>query len=204
MKKLLLSVVCTVAFLGAGAVPAAAQHGDQDRKVPATVSFGVGLNTATPNNPPNHRVHPQDIHIETGNVVNFLVAGFHQIFVYKPGVTLGQIVAPGSSTFVDQHTDLLYYQGLVPAGGTSARLAGDDEPVERLEPHRTRRVFRARGVSGDLQRPRALPGRDARVRHGDRSGRRTIGTIRRNRESGIWNVECVPGPVYLAGRFTHS
>jgi hypothetical protein len=137
MKQLLRSLVCTVALLGANAMPASAQHGDQDKKVPAIVSFGVGLNTATPNNPPNHRVHPQDIHIETGNVVNFLVAGFHQIFIYKPGVTLDQIVAPGSGTFVDQHLDLLYYRGLVPAGGPPPGLPVTTDPSNasnRAEP----------------------------------------------------------------------
>ena len=137
MKQSFLSVVCAVTFVGGIAVPAAAQHGDQDKKVPATVSFGVGLNTATPNNPPNHRVHPQDIQIETGNVVNFLVAGFHQIFIYKPGVTLDQIVAPGSGTFVDQHKDLLYYAGLVPAGGPPPGLPVTTNPSNasnRAEP----------------------------------------------------------------------
>ena len=115
MRKLSTSLVCTVALLGAYAVPAAAQHGHQDKQVPATVSFGVGLNTASPNNTPNHRMLPQDIRIEVGSVVNFMVAGFHQIFVYKPGVTIDQIVPPGSGTFVNQDLDLLYYQGLTQA-----------------------------------------------------------------------------------------
>jgi hypothetical protein len=117
MRKLSMSLVCTVALLGAYAVPADAQHGNQDKQVPATVSFGVGLNTAIPNNPPNHRMLPQDVHIEVGSVVNFMVAGFHQILVYKPGVTIEQIVPPGSGTFANQSLDLLYYQGIVPAGG---------------------------------------------------------------------------------------
>jgi len=112
-------------------------------KVPATVSFGVGLNTAQPNNTPNHRVLPQDIHIETGSVVNFMVAGFHQIFVYKPGVTLDQIVSPATGTFVNQHVDMLYYQGLLPAGGPPPGIAATTNPsnaMNRVESAFSRRV----------------------------------------------------------------
>ena len=164
MKQLTVSLVCTAALI-ASAVPAAAQHGDQDKQVPATVSFGVGLNTAQPNNTPNHRVLPQDIHIETGSVVNFMVAGFHQIFVYKPGVTLDQIVSPATGTFVNQHVDMLYYEGILPAGGPPPGIAGDDEPVERDEPGRVGRLSRAGYVSRHLQHPRPFHGRDDRVRH---------------------------------------
>lgn len=128
MRNFSTSLVCTIALLGAYAAPAAAQHGHQDKQVPATVSFGVGLNTAIPNNPPNHRMLPQDVHIEVGSVVNFMVAGFHQIFVYKPGVTIEQIVPPGSGTFVNHNVDLLYYQGLVPAGGPPPGLPVSTNP----------------------------------------------------------------------------
>ena len=166
MKQLFVSLVCTVALLGAYAVPAAAQHGDQDKKVPATVSFGVGLNTATPNNTPNHRVLPQDIHIETGSVVNFMVAGFHQIFVYKPGVTLDQIVSPATGTFVNEHLDLLYYQGILPAGGPPPGIPVTTT-VQREEPRRVGRLPRAGHLSRHLQRQPPFHGRNDRVCHSD-------------------------------------
>ena len=85
--------------------------------MPATVSFGVGLNTARPEQHAESPRAAQDIHIETGSVVIFMVARFHQIFVYKPGVRLDQIVSPATGTFVNQHMDMLYYQGILPAGG---------------------------------------------------------------------------------------
>ena len=133
MKQLTVSLVCTAALI-AYAVPAAAQHGDQDKQVPATVSFGVGLNTATPNNTPNHRVLPQDIHIETGSVVNFMVAGFHQIFVCKPGVTLDQIVSPATGHVRQRAPGPAVLPGDPAGRRTAASNSGDDGPVQREEP----------------------------------------------------------------------
>jgi hypothetical protein len=54
-----------------------------DRQV-VTVSFGAGLNTG---GAANHHIMPQEIRVRKGGVVNFLVAGFHQIMVYNPGQT---------------------------------------------------------------------------------------------------------------------
>lgn len=166
MKQLTVSLVCTAALI-AYAVPAAAQHGDQDKQVPATVSFGVGLNTATPNNTPNHRVLPQDIHIETGSVVNFMVAGFHQIFVYKPGVTLDQIVSPATGTFVNEHLDLLYYQGILPAGGPPPVIPATTDPSNARNRVESGRLPRAGHLSRHLQRQPPFHGRNDRVCHGD-------------------------------------
>ena len=84
MRYWKLSIVCAMAILITAVTvrPAAAEDDDD---IIATVSFGVGLNTAQPGNPVNHHILPQRIRIKTGGVVNFMVAGFHQIFAYKPG-----------------------------------------------------------------------------------------------------------------------
>jgi len=106
--------VCAATVLIAGliAAPASAQS---DGNI-ATVSFGVGLNTAAPppGGEPNHHVLPQTIKIKKGGVVNFMVAGFHQIIAYKPGTGLNDIQVSGPPPFVN---DLLnrYYTGIVPA-----------------------------------------------------------------------------------------
>jgi hypothetical protein len=87
-------------------------------KTPAsiTVAFGAGLNTATPNNTPNHHIIPQEFTVRItkarkldGTVVfvpatvNFVVSGFHWIWVYNPAVRLADVKAhlPAAGTFVD-------------------------------------------------------------------------------------------------------
>ena len=82
-----------------------------------TVSFGAGLNTAQPGNAANHHVLPGVIRVRKGGVVNFVVAGFHQVMVYHPGVGPASIaLPPASSTFInDEHN--LFYRGIAPAGG---------------------------------------------------------------------------------------
>jgi plastocyanin len=81
----------------------------------ATVSFGIGLNTPA-TSALNHHVLPQTVRIKEGGVVNFNVAGFHQISVYQPGVRVEDIVVPTSGLFINYTTDL-FYQGINPAGG---------------------------------------------------------------------------------------
>lgn len=81
-----------------------------------TVAFGAGLNTATPNNTPNHHIIPQEFTVRItkarkldGTVVfvpatvNFIVSGFHAIWVYNPGVSLKTVQehVPVSGTFVN-------------------------------------------------------------------------------------------------------
>lgn len=85
-------------------------------RMSATVAFGAGLNTAQPGNPQNHHVLPRVIEIKAGGVVNFAVAGFHQITVYLPGTTPESILVPPSGVFVDDAVNR-YYQGILPAGG---------------------------------------------------------------------------------------
>jgi len=95
---------------------------DGNSRMSATVAFGAGLNTAQPGNPQNHHVLPRTIEIKAGGVVNFAVAGFHQIFVYQPGTTAESIVVPAGGLYVNDMVNL-YYQGIVPAGGPLATPA---------------------------------------------------------------------------------
>ena len=79
-----------------------------DEKAPAsiTVAFGAGLNTAQPGNTPNHHVIPQEFTVRITKArkldgtlvfvpatVNFVVSGFHWVWVYNAGVTLAQVKA---------------------------------------------------------------------------------------------------------------
>jgi plastocyanin len=97
------------------ATPAAAQA-DGNTRQSVTVAFGAGLNTAQPGNAANHHVLPNVIEIKAGGVVNFAVAGFHQITVYEDGVQAGDIAVPVSGLYVNDPTGV-YYMGIVPAGG---------------------------------------------------------------------------------------
>jgi hypothetical protein len=69
--------VAAVATL-AVAEPAAAQA-ERNSRSSVTAAFGAGMNTAQPGNPQNPHVLPRVIEIKAGGVVNFAVAGFHQI-----------------------------------------------------------------------------------------------------------------------------
>jgi hypothetical protein len=105
--------------------------------VSVTVSFGAGLNTAQPGNPANHHVLPRTIEIKKGGVVNFAVAGFHQIFVYTPGKRVRDVVpnANPAALFIDDLTDL-YYRGILPAGGPPPGIPATTNPsnaVNRIE-----------------------------------------------------------------------
>lgn len=68
---------------------------DNDKApVSVTVSFGAGLNTALAGpNPDNDHILPKKIEVKAGGVVNFVVAGFHQVFVYNPGVKPADVLA---------------------------------------------------------------------------------------------------------------
>jgi len=89
---------------------------DRNDRESVTVSFGAGLNTTVPpGNPANHHVLPSVIRVKEGGVVNFVVAGFHQIFVYKPGTEPGDIVVPAfpPNLFINDFNNL-YYLGVNP------------------------------------------------------------------------------------------
>jgi plastocyanin len=102
------------------------------------VSFGRGLNTAQPGNSVNHAVLPSQIKVKAGGVVDFGIAGFHDIIIFKPGFTLDDLRDAGGGDFPTDAifpfvlpsdpmaplppelallTDSIYYRGLNPAGG---------------------------------------------------------------------------------------
>jgi hypothetical protein len=115
----------------------AALADDNDGPVSVTVSFGAGLNTAQPGNPANHHVLPGRIHVKAGGVVNFAVAGFHQIFIYTPGKRPGDVIpnADPMALFINDTQDL-YYQGILPAGGPPPGIPATTNPsnaVNRIE-----------------------------------------------------------------------
>jgi plastocyanin len=137
MKQWTLSTICVMTFLVSGVhARSAAAEGPDDKRLAVTVMFGAGLNTANPaSNPANHHVLPQKIHVKTGGVVNFVVAGFHQIFVYNPGMEADDIVVPPSGTFINDSFNV-YYAGIVPAGGppNTAATVNPSNAQNRVEP----------------------------------------------------------------------
>jgi plastocyanin len=106
------------------ALPAAivqAQSGNS--RLSVTVSFGAGLNTATPPGlPANHHILPKTIDVNVGGVVNFVVAGFHQIVVYQPGIEAGDIVPPAfpPNLFMNYNLGTAYYVGINPRNANTA------------------------------------------------------------------------------------
>ncbi len=103
----------------------------------ARAVFGRGLNTAQPGNTVNHVVLPNRISVKAGGVVDFSVAGFHDIVVFKPGFTLQDLIDAGGGQFplfppifvlppdpgaplpvgLEFLADAIYYRGINPAGG---------------------------------------------------------------------------------------
>jgi hypothetical protein len=104
---------------------------DKDKRLSVTISFGAGLNTLPPGNPANHHIIPPQIKIKKGGVVNFVVAGFHWIFVYLPGKRPEDIIVPPSGTFIDDFNDL-YHKGLSPAGPPPGGFSNAQNRVESV------------------------------------------------------------------------
>jgi hypothetical protein len=148
------SLVC----LALGATLAIAAD-DNSQRSSVTASFGRGLNTP-PGNAVNHVILPGEIKVKAGGVVDFGVAGFHDIVIFKPGVQLSDLIDAGggqlpafSQTFVIQPdptlpvlniptlVDQIYYRGLNPAGGppgtpatiNPSNASNRGEPVAFLE-----------------------------------------------------------------------
>lgn len=110
------------------ALPAAIVQAQSDgnSRMSVTVAFGGGLNTATPpGNPANHHVLPRTIEIKAGGVVNFAVAGFHQIIVYQPGIQASDIVAPAfpPNLFMNYNLGTAYYVGINPRNANAGTPA---------------------------------------------------------------------------------
>ena len=114
MKRWIMFVMCIVSL---ALINPSWANADDDRNAreSVTVSFGSGLNTAQQGNAANHHVLPKVIRVKEGGVVNFAVAGFHQIFVYKPGTNPEDIDVPDfpPNLFINDF-DNLYYLGINP------------------------------------------------------------------------------------------
>lgn len=120
-------LVLTAASLGLAPLRAWADD-DDDGKLSVTVAFGAGLNTAQPGNAANHHILPREIKVRKGGVVNFVVAGFHQAIVYKPGVTQAAVAAFLASQatppfFINFDLPNALYVGIAPAGGPADTAA---------------------------------------------------------------------------------
>jgi plastocyanin len=100
-------------------------------RMSVTVAFGAGLNTAAPGVSANHHVLPNTIEVKAGGVVNFAVAGFHQIVIYNPGTDIGDITVPAfpPNLFVNYQLNTAYYVGLDP---DNANPATPDAPPTRF------------------------------------------------------------------------
>ena len=123
MKRRTLSMIC-VAILSCVGLTASRGMADDDERQSVTVAFGRGLNTAQVGNVVNHAILPNDIKINQGGVVHFLVAGFHEPVVFVPGVShddIMKIANSGTSTFIFDPTKPAptgaFYFGINPAGG---------------------------------------------------------------------------------------
>ena len=108
-----------------------------DENHSAEAVFGRGLNTAQPGNAVNHVVIPNNIRVKAGGVVDFTVAGFHDIVIFTPGFTLEDLVNAGGGDYprtlqffvippdptaplpaeLSFLNDKIYYRGINPAGG---------------------------------------------------------------------------------------
>lgn len=135
---------------------------EYDQKRPnASVAFGRGVNIP-PSNPQNQVVLPDEIRLKVGGVVDFGVAGFHDIVIFKPGFTLDDLRDAGGGQFPSSPpvfvlpadpaaplppelaflNDQIYYRGINPAGGppgtpataNPSNASNRSEPVVFLEP----------------------------------------------------------------------
>jgi hypothetical protein len=128
--------------------PAVKAMDDDHAPVSVTISFGAGLNTA---GPANHHILPQVIKVRATpavgstpavpGVVNFVAGGFHQIFVYNPGVTPDDITTylaihdPTNAQLFINDLENLFYTGVNPArvvGGVLVPGGNDSIPPVNL------------------------------------------------------------------------
>jgi plastocyanin len=106
-------------------------QGEGSSQMSVTVAFGGGLNTAAPGVSANHHILPNTIEVKAGGVVNFAVAGFHQIVIYNPGTDIDDIVLPPfpGNLFVNYQLTTAYYVGLNP---DNANAATPNAPLNRF------------------------------------------------------------------------
>src|SRR5215470_4593870 len=100
MRCSTLSLMGLVAMLCLGlAAPVAQAEQGEAQRLSVQAAFGRGLNTAQVGNKVNEAILPNNIEVDLDGVVHFLVSGFHQVVVYKPGTTPEDIQAfIGNST----------------------------------------------------------------------------------------------------------
>ncbi len=127
MKRWTRLLMCVVTLFGVG-LTASWSMAQPAPLLSVPVAFGRGLNTAQPGNLVNHVILPDDIEVKLGGVVHFLVAGFHQVVVYKPGTQPEDIaLPPAGTTFINDATNR-FYQGITPAGGPAPGLPITTDP----------------------------------------------------------------------------
>jgi hypothetical protein len=125
-----MSAIAVLLGIGVTIFPAVAED---DNKLSVPVAFGRGLNTAQAGNVVNHVILPNQINTKLGGVVHFLVAGFHQVVVYKPGTQPEDIVIPPTlpgtppPLFINDPTNRLY-QGIIPGGGPLGTFSMECSP----------------------------------------------------------------------------
>lgn len=148
------AVITAISF-GAATFNASADD-DSNKQYNVWSSFGRGLNTAQPGNAANHVIFPKEIKVKTGGVVNFAVAGFHDIVIFKPGFNLEDLKDVGGGQFpvtppifvipadpaaplpvpLAALNDKIYYRGINPAGGPlgTAAVGNPANGSNRMEP----------------------------------------------------------------------
>ena len=138
LRSLVLGITVLGLVVSGPSVTAKDKGKDGGVPVSVTVSFGAGLNTLAA---ANHHILPHVIKVRItpatattpliAGVVNFVVAGFHQPFVYQPGVTPEDVLAnapafPGT-LFINYgvvapgvaNPAILFYLGLNPSNAAA-------------------------------------------------------------------------------------
>jgi hypothetical protein len=123
--------------------PALSAHDRDDDNIPnrATVTFGTGNNNSAPGNTPNHHILPKEIKVRiskarklSGEVVsvpasvNFIVSGFHWIWVYKPGVKLQEVVDHIPAGLFVNYDVNVFAKGIFPGTPTAVPPFSDAAP----------------------------------------------------------------------------
>ncbi len=145
MKRWTLSMMCVVILFGIG-LTASLAMADEDERLSVSVAFGRGLNTAQAGNIVNHVILPNKIKVNLDGVVHFLVAGFHQAVVYKPGTRPEDIVVPAAGTFINDPNNR-FYLGINPAGGQANTQANPANPIVAGSDTRSNAQNRVESVS---------------------------------------------------------
>jgi len=151
MSCLRASAIVVSALTLCLASPALKADGDDNIPTHVTVAFGTGNNNAAPGNTPNHHILPPDIKVRiskaqrlNGDVVivpatvNFIVSGFHWPWVYRPGVTLQEVVDHiPNALFVNYEVVTLgvsnvYAKGIDPTANTTLPLSSAQNRTDSI------------------------------------------------------------------------